>query len=160
MIKKWVITAGLVALGLFAITSAARSDAHIKLEKYSTARQALMQLQSFNLLELAAMVKGEADYDAKLAQDLANNLLAVAKLQQDVMWPQGSDSDALPGKTRALKLAWETYPEIANRRNDMIKAAEALAASAGGGVDALKGTIGDVGRACTLCHDKFRARAE
>ena len=119
-----------------------------------------MQLYSFNLGGLAAMEKGEAPYDAKAAQNLANNLVALAKLESGAMWPQGSDAEALPGKTRALKLIWTTYPEVGDKQKSFVAAAEAMAMAAGGGVDALKGAIGGVGKGCKGCHEKFRKPKE
>ena len=157
---KRVLTLGLAALGLAAVSTAALSDAHLKLEKPIKARQAVMQLYSFNLGGIAAMVKGEAPYDAKAAQDLANNLVALAKLESGAMWPEGSDAEALPGKTRALKVAWTTYPEVAEKQKTFVAAAEAMAKTAGGGVDALKATLGGVGQGCKGCHEKFRKPKE
>ncbi|MGI9464085.1 MAG: cytochrome c, partial [Aestuariivirgaceae bacterium] len=93
---KHIYKTGFALLGLAALSTAALSDAHSKLEKPIKARQAVMQIYSFNLGGIAAMVKGEAEYDAKAAQDFANNLVAAAKMQNGAMWPQGSDSEALP----------------------------------------------------------------
>ncbi len=157
---KRIYKAGLVALGLAAVSTAALSDSHVNFEKSIKARQSYMQLNSFYLGGIAGMVKGEAPYDAKAAQDLANNLVALTKMQTGAMWPAGSDSEAMPGKTRAMKVTWTTYPAVSEKQKVLITAAETMAKTAGDGVDALKGTIGGVGGGCKGCHEKFRKPKE
>lgn len=120
------------------------------------ARQSLMQLYSFNLGGLGAMVKGKADYDAAAASAYANNLLAVINLDQSAMWPQGSDDEALPGKTRALKKIWTTYPAVNEKHKALVAGAEKMAAAAGNGLDAVKANMGAVGGGCKGCHDTYR----
>ena len=153
---KSVFKLGLAALGLVAVSTAAYSDGHSKFEKQIKARNAVMQIYSFNLGSIAAMVKGEAEYDAKAAQEFADNILAAATMKNGAMWPQGSDAESLPGQTRALKAAWTTYPEVAKKQEALVAAAQAMSKVAGNGVDALKGAIGGVGGSCKGCHEKFR----
>ena len=54
-------------------------------DKAIKARQSVMQLLSFNLGKLGAMVKGDMAYDADQAMIAANNLKAVASIRQDAM---------------------------------------------------------------------------
>ena len=63
------MTKNKVILGLLVVVMMAPSlaQADEALEKIVKARQAFMQIYSFNLGQLGAMAKGEADYDAKLA---------------------------------------------------------------------------------------------
>ena len=152
---KRKILFGLAAVGLVALTSSAFSEG-AGFEKQIKARQAVMTIYSFNIGNLAAMVKGEAEYDAAKAQEFADNLLAAAKMKNGAMWPEGSDAESLPGKTRALKLAWTTYPEVAKKQEALVAAAEAASKAAGGGMDALKGALGGLGGGCKGCHEKFR----
>ena len=155
---KRILAAGLVTLGMFAVTTTAYSGGHAKLEKPIKARQAAMTLYSFNIGILAAMVKGEAEYDAKAAEAAAKDLLSAASLENGAaMWPQGSDSEAFPGVTRAKKEIWTTYPAVVEKSKAMKEAATAMVAAAGGGLDSLKGALGPVGGACKGCHDDFRA---
>ena len=157
---KTIIKIGLAAAGLVALSTAAVSDSHSGFEKQIKARQSVMQIYSFNIGNLAAMVKGEAEYDAAKAQEFADNLLAAAKMKNGAMWPQGSDVEALPGKTRALKLNWTSYPEAAKKQEALVAAAEAASKAAGGGMDALKGALGGLGGGCKGCHEKFRKPKE
>ena len=156
---KRIFAAGVVTLGMFAAATTAYSGGHAKLEKPIKARKAAMTLYSFNIGILAAMAKGEAEYDAKAAQAAANDLLAAVSLENGgAMWPQGSDVEAL-GKevTRAKKEIWTTYPAVTEKSKAMKAAAEKMAAAAGGGLDSLKGALGPVGGGCKGCHDDFRA---
>lgn len=130
-------------------------------DKAIKARQALMQLYSYHIGTLGDMAKGKMDYDADLATEAADNLLAVNRLGQSTLWPQGSDnSDPENAETRALPAIWETYPKIADKGKALNEALVAMAAEAGNGLDALKGSIGDVGESCKGCHDDFRAEKE
>ena len=121
------------------------------------ARKSVMQLRGFYLGQLGAMAKGEAEYDAERAMAMAASLDALAKLDASAMWPQGSDNAAMPDATRALPAIWETFPAIAENGKAFSDATAALAASAGDGVEALGAGVGEVGKACGSCHEKFRA---
>ena len=135
------------------------SSANEAFEKAVKARQGLFQVYAFNIGQLGAMAKGAVEYDAKVAQTAADNLAAAASIDGSAMWPQGTDNaGVMKGKTRALPAAWTTYPKVAEKHEDLVAAVANLQASAGGGLDALKGSIGDVGKACKSCHDDFRAK--
>lgn len=155
---KRIATTALMAAGLAFSTHAVLADGHgAALEKAIKARQALMQVYSFNLSGLGAMAKGEAKYDAKLASALAASLQSAAQANVGAMWPQGSDSTAMPGKTRALVKAWETYPESQKKHEALLSAAAELVKVAGGGVEGLGAAVGAVGKSCGGCHKPFRA---
>lgn len=147
--------AGAACIAMLSTTAFANG----KFDNAIKAREATMTLYSFNLGMLGAMLKGDVEYDAKLAQALANNLKAAAEMDQSALWPQGSSStDAeYVGKTRALVKAWETYPEVANKHKALVQAAADMASAAGTGVDGIKANIGAVGGACQGCHEAFRA---
>jgi len=157
---KRVLVSAVVAAAMMAGASVAMSGETE--DKAIKARQSVMQLLSFNLGILGAMVKGDMEYDAGQATIAANNLKAVASVRQDAMWPQGSDmeDDGMKGKTWAKKAAWDTYPEVTKKHEALVAAADKMADAAGGGVDAVKGAIGAVGGACKGCHDNFRAPRE
>lgn len=144
-----VIVAGLVA------PLTATADGHI--EKAIKARQGLFQVYAFNLGQLGAMAKGEAEFNAEAAQNAADNLLAAATMKGGAMWPAGSHKAAVPGKTRALEKAWTTWPAIGEKSEAMVTAATAMQANAGS-LDGIKANIGAVGAACKGCHDEYRAK--
>lgn len=127
-------------------------------DKPIKARQALMQLYSFNLGILASMAKGKSDYNADAASAAADNLLSAISMNQSAMWPPGShNEDAANRENRALAKIWETYPKITESSKAMATAATELQAAAGNGLDALQGAMGAAGKGCKGCHDDFRA---
>ena len=150
---KWIVGSAVLTATL--VSGFALADGHI--EKAIKARKAQMTLYSFNLGILGAMAKGEAEYNAETASGAANNLLAAAKLDGSQMWPQGSDSDAMPEKTRALPDIWKTYPDVVEKQKAFIQALEALAPAAGKDLQSLQGAMKAVGAGCGGCHKPFRA---
>ncbi len=157
---KRVLVSGFVAVAMLAgSVSAMSGEAEDKAIK---ARQSLMQLLAFNLGNLGAMVKGDAEYDADKAGKFAADLKAVAALSQEGMWPQGTamEDEGMKGKTWAKKAAWDTYPEVTKKHDALVEATTKMAEAAGGGLDALKGAMGGVGGSCKGCHEDFRAPKE
>lgn len=125
-------------------------------EKAIKARQAQMQMYVWNLSNLGAMAKGAMDYDAEKAMSYANNLNAIVNHDSSSMWPQGSDSTAMPGKTRAKAEAWTTYPMVVEKQKALNSATANLVKVAGNGQRALGGALKDVGASCGGCHKPFR----
>ncbi|MBX2855158.1 MAG: cytochrome c [Rhodobacteraceae bacterium] len=134
------------------------SYADEKLEAAIKARKSLMTLYSHNLGQLAAMAKGEIDYDPEAAKTAAENVRILAAMKLSTAWPMGSDSTALPGKTRAKLEAWTTYPASAELHKKLITAATEMAEVADAGLDGVQSNIGKVGGACKACHDDFREK--
>ncbi len=128
-------------------------------DKAIKARQAMFQLYSFSAGVLGDMAKGKIDYDAELAKELAGNLNAAANLGQSAFWPAGSDNSNPDNlKNRALPKIWETFPAIGENAQELKDAAAVLAAEAGNGLDALRSSMGAVGKSCKGCHDEYRAK--
>jgi len=143
-----------IGLGLTAQGQAAQDPN----ENAIKARQAEMQLRSFNAGPLFGMAKGQIDYDAALAAKLAGNLKLMLDFDNGRAWAPGTHKVAYPGKTEALPKIWDTYPEIADYGKKYKEAVTALAAVAGSGADALKPAVGELGKACKGCHDNFREK--
>ncbi|SEO29880.1 Cytochrome c556 [Salinihabitans flavidus] len=148
MKRIFATTALAVALSFGAGISTAQ-DAAIE------ARQNLMQLQAFNLGQLGAMAKGEMPYDAEQAQVAADNLVALARLDQSAMWPEGSDSFATD-KTRAKPAIWDNFSDLMEKDQALVEAAVAMQEIAGTDLDALRGRMEQVGKACGACHEDYR----
>ncbi len=123
--------------------------------KEVTARKALMQLYVFNIGQLAGMAKGQLPYDADQARAAAMNLARLAGLDQSRMWPEGSDSLSIEG-TRALPDLWDDMADVQAKGQALAQAADALAAVAGDGLDALRAGLGPVGQSCSACHKAYR----
>ena len=154
---KRALIAAVASVTLLATTGLLAQDGGPH-DKAIKARQALMQIYSFNLGILGGMAKEEVEYDADAAQAAADNLLAAATMNQSAMWPAGSDSEnAENSKNRALPAMWENFPKVAEAGNALATAATDMQGAAGGGLDALKGAMGAAGKSCKGCHDDFRA---
>lgn len=120
------------------------------------ARKSHMTLNGFNLGVLGAMAKGDAPYDADAATAAANNLVALASINQMAYWPAGTDNGALGEETRALPALWEDMGAVMEKVGAVKAAAESLAAVAGTGQEALGPAVGALGGACTECHKAYR----
>ncbi|MFT7531882.1 MAG: cytochrome c556 [Gammaproteobacteria bacterium] len=124
------------------------------------ARQGLMQNYAFNISLVGAMAKGKAEYNAEVAQNAAENMMAIATMKNGALWPAGSGTDNIEfgDMTRALPENWTTYPASAEKGKKLVAALEEFLKVAGQGLDAMKGGIGDVGNGCKGCHKEFRAK--
>lgn len=156
MRKLIVSAAAICVVACTSVSTAVAEDGpHDKAIK---ARQAMFQLYSFSSGILGAMAKGKMDYNAELAAEMAANLDAAANLGQSAFWPAGSDnSNPDNARTRALPAIWDDFAGVQERAGALQKATADLAANAGNGLDALKGSMGAVGQACKGCHDDYRA---
>ena len=156
LVLSAVVTAFLMAVA----PASAREPLNTKdpIEKAIKARQSYFQLVVFNAGPLFGMAKG-APYDAKKAQDLANNLLALTSMANAAMWVKGSDNVAKKGKTRALPAIWESGSKIGDASKAFKDAVKQLASVAGKGADAMKPAVGALGKSCGGCHKPFRAKS-
>lgn len=153
-IRSAMIGASLLVLGV-ATAGDARADKN--LEQMIDARQGYYQIVLHNAGKLFGMAKGDIDYNAEVAQTAANNLLTLTNLDVGSMWAPGTSKSEMPGKTRALKAIWDTWPAIGEKSGAFRAAVEGVAGSAGGGLDALRSKVGALGASCKGCHDDFRA---
>ncbi|MDV7340217.1 cytochrome c [Terasakiella sp. A23] len=144
-------------LGGLLVSAAAPALADKAAEDKIKARQGYYQLVKSNAGPLFGMAKGDIEYDAKVAATAANNLKTLSVLDNGHLWIPGTSKEEMPGKTRALKKIWDTYPAIGDKIGGFKKAVDALAANAGNGLDALRANVGPLGGACKACHDEFRA---
>lgn len=143
-------TAVMTALATSAFAESHESDPNI------AARQAHMQLYGYNIGLLGGMAKGEVPYDAEAATAAAENIASLAALTQDRYWAEGTDNFDMEGKTKALPAIWETPDDFAQKEQDLVKAAMALAAVAGDGQEAIGPALGPLGQACGACHKQYR----
>ncbi len=140
-------------IGFFPVNVAA--DA---VEDTIKSRQGFYRVVVHNAGQLFAMAKGEMEYDAARATTAANNLVALSTLDNGTLWVADSSKENYPGKTRALQKIWDTYPAVLERMETWKQAVAAVAGVAGGGVEALRTKISDLGGSCKGCHDNFRAK--
>ncbi len=123
------------------------------------ARQAHMQLYSFNLGALGAMAKGDVEYDAEAAMAAASNIAALAAFNQAAYWLPGTSNAELGKETRALPKIWEAGSTAGQINEELATASAQLAAVAGDGKAEMAAGLGGVGKACGDCHKAYRAPA-
>lgn len=122
------------------------------------ARRAFYTLLGANFGPLAAMAKGEAEYDAAQAQLFADNLALMAAYNPLPAFPEGSSKDDRDGKTRALAKIWSNFGDFKSKLKDFSTAAPNIKAAAGKGRDALAPAVAELGKTCKACHDDYRAK--
>ena len=152
-----VVIAG-AALAMLGVAGTAIGESHMQADvgKAIEARESLMHLYGFHLGTLGGMARGNMDYDADTAQLAADNLAALAALDQSQMWPEGSDQMSTDD-TRALPAIWEDRADFDAKAEALTQATASLAEVAGTDLAALQGAMGGVGEACGACHKAYRA---
>ena len=122
------------------------------------ARQDLMKSMGRNIAVLGKMAKGVLPYDAGQAGDAAAALATLSKKISPDLWPEGSDNFELDEKTtRAKPEIWDNPDDFARRIATLQAATGVMAGAAAGGLDSLRGAMGQLGGACGGCHKAYRA---
>jgi cytochrome c556 len=121
------------------------------------ARQSHMQLYQFNLALLGGMAQGGIDYDAEAAAAAAANLASLSALDQSRYWPEGSAAGEAEG-SRATADLWANLDDAVAKGMALNAAAVAMAEVAGTDLDGLRAAMGDLGGACSACHQSYRMR--
>ncbi len=148
---------GLILAGAIGTVATGQDSIDRTAAKAINARQSHMQLNSFNLGLLGGMAKGEIDYDAEAASGAAANLAALARMDESRYWLPGTDVETLgKDQTEALVKIWADDSKFDDRMKDLASATAAMADAAGNGLDALRGAMGPVGKACGGCHEDYR----
>ncbi len=146
------VLSAIAIVGAFSATVLAQD---IKPDRAIKYRQGIMQAQNWNMNILGAIAKGDRPYNKDEFMHHANALEQVSHMAWEGYIP-GSDQGA---PTRAKPEIWKEQAKFKN----LIEAFEAstaklLAAAKVGTLDAVKGPVGDVGKACNNCHDEFRSK--
>lgn len=145
-------------LALAAVAASLLAVPALANDKAIEARQGHFKLLGANMGALAAMAKGEVEYDAKKAQTHADNLFHLSKTNIGFLFAPGTDSTAMSGKTRAKKEIWDNFPEFGEKAGAFAQAAMTLQAEAGKGRAELGKALGQTGGSCKGCHDGFREK--
>lgn len=148
MLLSAAAAAGLVLGGAYAAYAASAEDA-------VDYRQGVFQALKWNIGPLAAMAKGEAEFDAAEAEMRAGRIALLATWIVEG-FPEGSDMEA---ETDALPEIWENRDDFADKAGDLNAAAAQLAEAAPAleGASELGPLVGQIGQACKACHDEYRA---
>lgn len=129
-------------------------------EKRIEARQAHMQVVKYNMGILGAMAKGKREYNAELADAIANNMLKAATMNNMSMWPKGSDNSVagLEDFTKAKPALWADDSKVGEKHKAWVKASRNMAAEAGQGLGKLRKAMGALGKSCKGCHKAYKAK--
>jgi cytochrome c556 len=122
------------------------------------ARRGYMQLIGYNFGPLAAMAKGDLEYDAAAAEAYAANLSALSFYDIPNLFPEGSSNADKPGDTRALPALWSDMDGVGRQIVTFKAAIAAISEQAGQGRAALGPAVAELGKTCGACHDDYRAR--
>ncbi|MDB2369009.1 cytochrome c [Octadecabacter sp.] len=147
----------LTAAAALTLGTVVLADSHADVDPAVKARQAHMQLYSFNLGILGGMAQGKIDYDADAAQTAADNLAAMAGIDETAYWVAGTDNASIDG-TIALPAIWDNMDDFIAKQEAIKTASLAMADVAGSGLEGLQGAMGDLGGTCSACHREYRAR--
>ena len=119
------------------------------------ARQGFYKLLGANMGVLAAMAKGERDYEGSAAQTAADNIVLLTTYNLGHLYPAGTSSSDMKG-TRAKAAIWEDFNAVQAKADALFEAANKLSEVAGFDKADMAGALGAVGGACKSCHDTFR----
>lgn len=118
-------------------------------------RQGIMQAQGWNAGMMGAMVKGEKPYNKDEFLTRATYLDQLVQMAWEGFIP-GSDQGA---PTKAKPEIWKEPAKFKQYQTEVQAATPKLVAAAKtGDMNAIKPAFGDVGKACSNCHDDFRAK--
>ena len=116
-------------------------------------RQAAMNVFSWNLGHMAAMVKGEAPFDKAAFAQYAHDLSTAASLRVLDGFPDDSVSDESDAKDE-IWLDWQDfeakYGEMQEKVNALSKTAE------GGDESAMTAAFKEAGASCKACHKAYK----
>ena len=150
--NKKLLTAGLaVVLGAgYALTAYSQ----VKPEQLVKQRQSAMTLIAKYFGPLGGMLKGAVPYNADV---VARNAAYLDVLSQ---MPWDGFAESTKGvKSAALPAAFTDGAKFKQAQDQLRTAVGALNTAAKGGNEAtVKAAIGDVGKACSACHDNFREK--
>ena len=142
-----------LSLGL-AVTLSMTSSAvaQVKPEDAIKYRKSVYAVMGWNFGPLAAMAKGDKPYDKDEAIRRSANIAFVSRLPLEGFIP-GSDL----GETKAKPEIWDNLDDFKSKLEKMQGETAKLADVAKlGDFNALKAQIGETGKACKACHDKYR----
>ena len=115
-------------------------------------RQGVYRVMGWNFGPMAAMAKGERPYDAAAFARHAEIVAYMSRMPLEGFSP-GSDS----GETKAKPEIWLDMDDFKAKLEKMQTETAKLAEVAkSGDFNAAKAQLGETGKACKACHDKFR----
>lgn len=116
-------------------------------------RQGVMNVFSWNLEHMGAMVKGEAPFDAGAFKGHATDLAAASRL--DVL--KGFPEDSVDDDSDALDEIWLKWSDFEAKLQDLREQSAKLAEVAAGGDEAaMKAQFDETRGTCKACHKAYK----
>ena len=142
-----------IAMLAGAVTIAHAQD--IKPERAIKYRQGILQAQGWNTAMMNAMIKGERPYNKDELLMRANYLDELSHMAWEGFIP-GSDTGA---PTKAKPEIWKEPAKFKQYQTDLqAETPKLVAAVKTGDINVIKPAFNDVAKACSNCHDDFRAK--
>lgn len=141
---------------LFLATFAASAQVAVaqKPEDAIKYRQGVFAVIGWNFGSMAAMVKGEKEWNQEVFARNAEIVAFMSRLPAEGFIP-GSDR----GNTKARPEIWQNMSDFTRKLEAMQAEVAKLAEVArGGDARAMRAQVGEAGKACKACHDDYRAR--
>ncbi|MEJ2455727.1 MAG: cytochrome c [Candidatus Thiodiazotropha sp.] len=152
MSEKTSLSLGLVGAVLLSGVASHTLSAG-ELERTLEYRQGVMNVFSWNMKAMSAMMKGEKPYDAKAFARHADDLATAASLDLLAGFPEDSDQ----GETDALPDIWLDFEGFSQKLDALRAASRKLSDVATSGDKAAMGdALGKTGKTCKGCHDNFK----
>jgi len=152
----------LLSIGLAAVLTAATVSAIADVRGVEDAieyRQSVYKAIKWHMDPMAAMVRGDIEYDAVRLTRHAQNVHALSEMLLEGFVP-GSDLGANEGATGARSEIWERWDEFEEKMGALNEQSQALVIASTSGD--LRGNIrpafAALGQTCKSCHDEFRQR--
>jgi cytochrome c556 len=148
----------LVAFTLLASISAFASFAQDAADPFADVvetRHGLMLQMASDLGTLGGMAKGTAAYDQAAATQAASNIAAIASVLSMAQFPAGSETGAA-ADSYALADIWTKQDDFLSKITDLNNAAGMMKMAAATDANAIKGSMAQLGGACSACHKSYR----
>ena len=140
------------AIGVLLLGAGLIAVAQTKPEDSIKLRRSAMFLVGWNFGPLGEMAQGKRPYDKEAAVKHATVLAFVSKLPLEGFVP-GTET----GETKAKPEIFQDMDDFKAKMDKMNQETAKLAQVAqNGDFDALKAQVGETGKACKACHDKYR----
>jgi cytochrome c556 len=126
-------------------------------EEAVEARQGYFTLLGANMGPLAAMAKGEIEYDEGKASLHSANIEALTKYDPSIHFIEGTSLDDVDD-TEARPKIWSNFEDFKSKYTDLQKAGSGAAEAVKGGRGNLGPAVKKLGSACKSCHDEYREK--
>lgn len=156
-VNRIAMAAGLAAFSALAAAQGAPPGPPAPEKTAIEARQGLLKVVSSQNAPVAAMLRGTKDFDAAIVAKSAARIQALSEMIPDLFALDTRQYKDV--KTLALDGIWNSQADFKSKADALNKAAGALVEAAKGGDKATTlAAYREVGKACSGCHDNYRAK--